>query len=182
MIRENKIMATKRKKEINKILIVTLIILLVVFSVLFYKNVLSSDYSKLLNQSQQNPSTNIFSSESLKFRINIPNNFEAEEKLTTVRFTKGTEEILISRVSTNFNNITDYLNDLGNKNNFMFKELVRSGDKKTTVLKTTLKFLNGQEKIEYFIYTDNWVYSLSSSSEALDSNLDQIAQSFKYLP
>lgn len=174
-------MAAKRKKKINRTLTVTLIILLVVFSVLFYKNVLNNESSKLLNQSQQNQKTT-YSSPSLKLKINIPTRYQVAEAFNRITLSNASGRIIIDSTGTNFKTIDEYLEDLTQKNNLNIsskQKLVIDGKEAIEIV------AKGREQTEkdIMIYATEWtVYTFSTTSEELYPDLDQIAQSFKYTP
>lgn len=121
--------------------------------------------------------TKTFQSKNLKFSIVVPANFQVEEKFTRVTITAPDGLIYITRSGTNFSNLDDYLYDLENKNHFNLKNRQKFSRDSLTIISG----FKDKEK-EYFIFVDNWVYLLSTSSESLFDDLDQIAQSFKYIP
>lgn len=117
------------------------------------------------------------SSSVLKFSIELPEGFKAEEKLGSVNIGSPEGQIYIDRNGTNFSNLADYLKDLEEKNRFILL------DKKSLQINglSAIAGQVGKEK-SYFIYTENVVYNLTAKTEALFDDLDQIAQSFKYTP
>lgn len=118
-----------------------------------------------------------FQSESQNFSVMIPAKFQVKEKFTTVEFSIQGDLIMISRNSTNFDNIDDYLNNLAKLNKVELK-----GKEKLTInsLSATRAFVDNTKT--YFLHTGNRVYSISTSTEILYHELDQIAQSFRYIP
>lgn len=123
------------------------------------------------------------SSETLKFSIKFPNNFTAEEKFSTVTLTSNNEIILISRNGTNLISLAKYLDYFDSKRKLTVNESeeIRIENYQAVARLVTFK----EEKIKQksiFIYIDNNVYIISTENEALFSDLDQIAQSFRYTP
>lgn len=120
---------------------------------------------------------------SLKFNVDIPSEFTASQKFTDVILESNDGNIIISRVSTNYNNAQDYLDDLSQKNKFLITIKEEISVNKIKGIRTTLKNTtdNSQQKI-IILFVDNLIYSFSTSSEALYPTLDQIAQSFRYTP
>lgn len=126
-------------------------------------------------------SQRLFSSKSLDFSVELPKGFEVEEKFTTVVLKSSDGEILISRAGSNFDNIDDYLADLTVRNKLRFRE-----KKKLTINDLEAirgKFTEeGREEIIFFIYVEDRVFSISTTSNPLFDDLDQIALSFHYTP
>lgn len=140
----------------------------------------TSSYSSTNSKAESTKSaeqTKAFQSKNMRFSINVPLDFATQEKFTTLILTKNDNEIKISRVATNFDNLEDYLVDLSNKNKFTVL------DSKKLIINefSSVQGNINQERI-YFIYADSWVFSMSTTSEALFDDLDQIAKSFQYTP
>ncbi|MEN9407099.1 MAG: hypothetical protein RLZZ455_315 [Candidatus Parcubacteria bacterium] len=114
----------------------------------------------------------------LNFSIDVPSDYVIEEKYSLVILKSNVGEIAISNNGTNFETIDQYLNDLGVKNHFSLT------DKEDLVINSypAAKLIIGK-RVDYFIYATEWtVYTLSTDSEALYDDLDQIARSFRYIP
>ena len=124
-----------------------------------------------------------FQSQLMKFSIQLSNDFQIEEKFTTVILSSSKGEILISRNGTNFKNLKDYLNDLDTKNKVTIVEQKTLSINDYEVFLRSEKY-SGSEKMTkvYVIYVDNWVFAISTTSESLYDDLDPIAQSFRYTP
>lgn len=157
------------------------ILAVVIASVLFI-----SVLPKLMNRQipqndsvQSTPNTKTFkSSEVMKFSVDLPNEFSAVENLGRVTIKSDSQrEIYINQVGTNFENVSAYLKDLQNKNNFT---LMNEKIMKINNLEA-ISGNKGKEKI-YFIYTSYDIKTISTTSEELYDDLDQIAQSFRYTP
>ena len=118
-----------------------------------------------------------FQSKFMKFSIELPNNFFAEEKLGSVIINSPEGKIFIDKNGTNFGNLDDYLSDLSIKNKIELKTQTKLT---ITGLDAIAGFID-QEK-NYYVYADNSVFLLSTTSESLYPDLDQIAQSFRYIP
>ncbi|KKR11039.1 MAG: hypothetical protein UT39_C0012G0061 [Candidatus Woesebacteria bacterium GW2011_GWA1_39_21] len=85
--------------------------------------------------------------------------------------------IYININGTNYSDLTDYLNDLEVKNKFTLtnkKDLIVASYPAITGMIEKDKF--------YYIYVRGIVYSLSTKDVDLYSDLDLIAQSFRYTP
>ena len=117
------------------------------------------------------------SSSVMKFSITLPNNFLVEERFGSVRIETPTGEILIGQNGTNFNDLIGYIEN--SQNNF-----------KSRIVNREDLIINGLESIKgiiedesvYLIYADYRVYSISTRTQPLYDDLDQIAQSFRYVP
>lgn len=119
----------------------------------------------------------------MKFSIRIPEDFSIEEKFTRVKLNKNEEDIYIEKVGTNFSNVEDYLADLhkSNKTQILSQETKKIGSYIAILETIKSPNKNAIEKV-YSIYVDNFIYTFSTSSESLYDDLDQIAQSFRYIP
>ena len=146
---------------------------------------LPSDHQPL-NADSSSPGTDLklFGSKNLKFAVQLPVDFEVEEKFSGVIIESEGGEIILSRVATNFTELKDYLDDLEKNNKFIIDKRESRDINRMEAVKGIIKS-NVNSKIDekiYFIYSDNWVYSLSTKITVLYSDLDQIAQSFRYTP
>lgn len=173
---------TKEKNNKNRNLIILAVVILVTVGVFVLINLSQSTYkSGALNNPQQ---TKTFqSSDVMDFYIVIPEEFKVDENFTSVIIVAGSEgKILIGRSGTNFDNLNDYLDDLNTKNRSQVIDSQSSSINEYAAVKQKLvnEDLQDSNRITYFIYVDGWVYSLSTSSESLYDDLDQIAKSFKY--
>lgn len=172
------------KKRENKFLSFIVVIVLMVFVGAIYI-VLSSGNLYQNTSNNQQTSSQVYKSKTLKFSIIIPSKFQAEERFTTILLKSSDGEIQINRNGTNFVNVEDYLNNLSAKNRIVIedKEDLTINDLKT--LKATITYPGGPKNGErtYYIYNNDYaIYSLFTSSGDLFDDLDKIAQSFKYTP
>lgn len=143
-------------------------------------------------QAKQTPPTSpasqelkTFQSKNLKFSIQIPTDFQTEEKFTRVTLSNtNRDEIFINRIATDFSNLEDHLNDLNKKNKVEVIEQKSIAINKYQALVRLIKYPGGPSQGErvYNIFVDNWVYSISTTFESLYDDLDQIARSFRYIP
>lgn len=141
------------------------------------------------NPSQSNkdssPSASLktYTSKNLKFNVDIPSELAVNQKFTDIIIGSNSENIIISRVSTNYNNAQDYLEDLSQKNKYLVKNKEEISIDKIKGIKTTLEnTIDSSEQKVIILYVDNLIYSLSTSTPSLYPILDQIAQSFRYTP
>ncbi|MBI4084532.1 MAG: hypothetical protein HY431_01360 [Candidatus Levybacteria bacterium] len=143
----------------------------------------TKNLSSVNNYQQPNTSQNTtFQSKNLKFIVLAPKNFEIEESFTSVIFKNEEGEIVLGRSGTNFKKLEEYLEDLSIKNRATITNR-QYFNGQPNIVKGRIRYQNIQtEKEIYFIYNDNWVYSLSTDSEALFDDLDEIAKSFRYRP
>ncbi len=177
-------------KKLNKKTIILDLVILGVFLILGYyfvvKLVANSSYS--LRQQTNNSNLNqakTYASKTLKFTIDVPSQFQINERLTEVHLADNAkEEVIISRVGTNFSNIDDYMNDLSIKNKINREDVIKVNINGLNGIREIVKYPGGPQMGEktYYIYSENWVYYISTNSESLFSDLDKIAQSFKYTP
>ncbi len=171
----------------NTIIFLILIGVLVIGVILYSKfNLLTKNNSSLpkTGNSQSNDSgqttqkqIKTYQSKNLKFSVNFSGDFQIEERFNSVFLNSDNKMIIIERIGTNFSTIDEYLEDLGSKNKFMLK----NKQKKQVNGAEAIMVYIGDEK-NYFIYVSDSVYSFSTSDKSLYDDLDQIAQSFKYIP
>lgn len=117
------------------------------------------------------------SSNVMKFSISVPASYNVIEKLGAVTISTPNGKIYIDRNGTNFDNLEDYLEDLNQKNKTILSQKLNLKIDDLIVISGIID----KRKI-YFIYKNYFVYTLSTDSEALFDDLDQIAQSFNYIP
>ena len=123
------------------------------------------------------------SSSAMDFTVQIPQDYDIDEKLTHIDFRNKKDFIGVDRTdASGFNSLKDFLAYVDDKNKLKLtptiKELKINGQPAITRME-----VRGSIRYKmYYIHADNWVYVFSTKSESLDSDLDQIAQSFKYTP
>lgn len=174
----------KKKQHLNNNLNYPLIII-VVFSLIAIVYIIMRA-NREQNVSYLTPSytptrtiqTKIYSSKEMKFSIDVPTDLKIDEKFFRVTLSSANGNIYIERNGTNFSNIDDYLNDLDKKNNSvtLSKEKININN-----FPAIRGIVNGDRY--YFIYADKWtIFTLFVASKSLFSDLDKIAQSFRYTP
>jgi hypothetical protein len=125
----------------------------------------------------------LFQSASLDFTVSVPDFYSVEEKLTIVRFEANGGQIDVIRNATDFDTLDEYLLNSDSQKNLEVS-YVNSLSVNGYPVKNRIE-LNRDSKTTqkvYYIYVDNWVYIISTKFEALFSDIDQIAQSFRYVP
>lgn len=175
-----------KKTKINSPLIIIAVLILIV---IVYFITRPSNFSPPFSNNYPTPTkiqnvNQVYASKTLKFTIIFPSQFKVEERFTTASINSIEGEILLSRVATDFENIEDYLNDLSVKNRIKItnRENIKINSLDGIRGKIDYAPTTNPTKYAYFVYADNWVYSLSTSSPALFDALDTIAQSFRYTP
>lgn len=169
-------------KRKNNILLILGIIAIVIISLTLY-------LSKYLNKTPQQNSMNfgqtkIFQSKNLNLSLQISNKLQVLEKTTFVNLISQDRIINVSRIATNFDDISSYLKDFDSKRTVKIEQEHKLKINDYPSVDRMELFNNGpvaKQKV-YYIYINNWIYSLSTSSESLYDDLDQIAQSFRYTP
>ncbi len=136
-----------------------------------------------IDNNNQNTQSKEYYSKLLKVWMNIPQNFGVEDKGIQIILSKEDRKINVGRSGTNFNNVTDYLSDFDNLRNVAVeqKEKVNIDGNETIVRVENFPQQGVTQKV-YYIYVDSVVFTLSTQSESLYADLDQIAQSFRYIP
>ena len=176
----------------TKILLSVLIITAVLVGGYFgYKEISQTPEGKTTPASTITPVTSpgnqelkTFKSKNIQFAVQVPKNFEVQEKIAYVDLISSVGRINLSRNATNFDSIKDYLNDFDSKREVEVSNEVIINIGAYDSIKRIENFNIGpiDEQNLYFIYVDNWVYSISTSTQSLYPVLDQIAQSFRYIP
>jgi len=165
------------KKRENKFLSFIVVVIIIIFAAAIYMVVSSGNLYK--NTPDIQPTSNqIYKSKAMKFSIDVPSDFQVEENLPTITVKNAKGVIYIDRSGTNFETLEEHLNNLSRLNHFVISS-------KENVSINSLPAVKGiiDGKMHYFIYAKPWtVYSIFTSSQALFSDLDKIAQSFKYTP
>lgn len=174
---------TKKTSYKNKRLYLLIGILFILFISLFWLRVRQNP-SYISPQQTQKTSSQKFYSKTLKLEIESPNGYKVEQDDTFIDLITNNGKLNISRIATNYDDISNYVKDFDSKRKIVVREervLMINDLESITRIE---KFLGGSidEQKVYFIYVNNWVYSLSTSSPALYGDLDTIVQSFKYVP
>lgn len=173
----------------NILIILAVVVALAVGSVIYFQLNSTQNSPSLRNSYiQSSPSSipassnnagqmKIYQSKTLKFRLNLPNEYQVEDKLGSVTISSDRGEIFIDRNGTNFENLEDYVIDLEDKNKYPLTS-------KKNLIINNLEAITGLGKNEriFFIYKEHFVYTISTTSKSLFNDLDQIAQSFRYTP
>ncbi len=134
-----------------------------------------------IDNDQQNFKT--YKSSSFDFEINIPPKFTVVEKATYVNFeaSEGLIDLIVNR--TNLDNLADYIRFFDTKRNLgILSERNLVIDNNESLERVELNRDNGVSQKVYYIYHQRSVYLLSTNATSLYSDLDQIAQSFRYTP
>lgn len=168
----------------NILIVLVILAAITVGGFVYYKSGIPTTIPNRVSTSTELISTNsaeqttIFkSSSTMKFSIKVPSSYKVSEKLGSVTINTETGQILISRNGTNFDNLKDYINYSQNN----LKNRMKNQQELTINELDAISASIDNENI-YYIYTENAVYSISTSTEALFDDLDKIAQSFKYTP
>ena len=124
-----------------------------------------------------------YSSKSMKFSIDVPDRFHVSDAVDKLTLLDNNKEINIIRNGTDYENISDYIANFDARRNLIASETKTISIGGNEAVSRMVEFLDQNVKQKsYYIYVDNWVYILSTSSESLFPVLDQIAQSFRYTP
>ncbi len=119
-----------------------------------------------------------YESKDMHIKINVSNVFQILEDENSLTLHHQNGDIFIKRRQINAESIDEFMQEMTDENLF-------SLTKKNRLTINGFSAVKGQMGNEqyYFIYTDNgYVYSFSTSSDLLLESLNEIAQSFHYLP
>jgi len=125
------------------------------------------------------------SSSAMKFTIQYPSNYLLIDKVDMVEMSNsnGSGSIFIIRNGTNFNSLEGYIENFDSK-----RKVNLSSTQSLTIdgFETMSRIIytpgNKITQKSYYIFVNGTVYILSTQLESLYSDLDQIAQSFRYTP
>ena len=122
--------------------------------------------------------TKIFHSSSvMRFSIALPATYRVEEKFAKVTISTSTGEIYINQIGTNHDNLEDFLEQVKEENKISLIE------ERRLIINNLPAILWGKtDERLYILYHENTVYTISTKFKSLYTDLDQIAQSFKYNP
>lgn len=116
------------------------------------------------------------SSSTMNFSVALPIKFIAEDKLDLIYFRIDGEEIVVDINFTNYPDLTSHLSD---PRNDLLSRISEKSEFSLNGYEAMSGMLDGKKY--YFIYVDNAVYFLSTTSPELYDELDAIALSFQYL-
>ena len=164
-----------------------LIIIILTVGVAIYLFVSRGTYAPQNSYTTPSPSpTNVvlktFQSKLMKFSIATPAEFDSVENLGRVTISASQGKLYVDRNATNFYNLDDYLIDLNNRNK---PEVLNENEElidNYQAVSRLIRFGTGEVQKEIIIFADGWIYNIFTNVESLYSNLDQIAQSFRYAP
>ena len=160
----------KKKSKTQRKVIITLVVLVIIFLSLFYLR--NSLYSFDLDNET-------YKSDILNFMINLPANFKVSDTGITLVLKNSNGEVSIIRNGTQYDDLKSYLVAQDLDSNYVIQDVVNMKVDGLTVVARTESY--GDKNIKfYYVYAPNSVYILSTSSEDLYDELDQIAKSFKY--
>lgn len=173
----------------NKYILTIVGIIAIIFFALFLSRV---SYTKpeviiqsLTSPTQTSLSEREYISKDLEFSITIPEEHKIiDEGSSFLTLQRDGNDIDIDRISTNYLQLTDYIENLEEKNNLDIEILqslnVNQLPSMIGIIKANLT--NSSEKI-YFIKADTYrIYTISTSSPEAYDDLDKVAQSFRYIP
>ena len=170
----------------KNILFIALASTLVVSIFVYWKYLFKARETSIKTQNVETPEfgLNSFRSDNLDFTVYIiPQRFEIKEGLSYVEFRSGEGVVDSGRNdATGFEDLNGYLTDLDEINKT--KDISEIRELEINGYPTRVRDeVRGLVKFRmYYIYVDDWVYVFSTKSESLYSDLDQIAQSFRYTP
>lgn len=176
-----------KQKGWSKILLILVISLITGILLYLYKSKIINFTKDIDTQGIINRNTDInqeFTSVYLKFNLKIPNNFTGVDEPSRIALATQEGSVYIIRNGTQYKDLDTYLSnfDKNTKLNVIKDEklLINGYQARLRVFDDT-DVAQSKEKI-YFIFIDNFVYKLSTTYESLFDDLDQVAQSFRYIP
>src|SRR3989337_3905388 len=117
-----------------------------------------------------------FKSRNLDFEVQIPKDYEINEKLTFVELKFNQYLIDIIRNGTNFDLLEEYLENFDKtrklKTEEQENELINNYQ---AVRRIETNLDSGVKEKVYYFFVDSWVYTLSTSSESFGAGNDFLA-------
>jgi hypothetical protein len=169
--------------KMRKIIILASVVIILIFGVGFvFKRIQKQTTGNLLpTPTIINTNLKTFSSTTMKLIFKFPEQFRVDENMGLVTIVSTDGKITLSRVSTDYNSLNDFLKDLDSKNK---PKILEDRDIQNNQYIEKLRYIEirGKEEKIYWVFTDGWVYSISTIDSSLYPDLDQIAQSFRYTP
>lgn len=176
-------MADHMKREGNiKIVVVAIAALSLILAVFWYREKTNQSTKQQVTDTTSQP-TKTFESKVMRFSIETPVEFTIVNKEPVIELNSPKGRVLISRNGTNFDTIEKYLVDFDARRRLKISEENKIIIEGRDTISRMMTF--PEEKTEqksYFLLVDNAVYTFSTSTPSLYSTLDQIVQTFKYLP
>lgn len=122
-----------------------------------------------------------FESKYLEFSVSLPIGFQAIDETSRITINSSNSQISVTRNGTQFKNLDGYIKDFDSKRKLTAKDIENTTINGHESLSREVMFpdQNYTQK-SYYIYVNNVVYVLSTNTQALYDDLDQIARSFKY--
>lgn len=113
----------------------------------------------------------------MRFSITLPATYKVEEKFAKVTISTPAGNIYINQIGTNYDNLEDFLRQVKEDNKILPIE-----EKTLIINNLPAMFWGKSDERLYIIYHENTVYTISTKFKSLYTDLDKIAQSFKYIP
>lgn len=161
-------------KHHHSVAVVVLVGVILLFLLLFFTIFPNSNKdASLLNGQRQ-----MYHSDFLNISFAVPNNYLVKELHNFITVTNNdSEEIEISRIGTNSDSLEDYLYSIDQTSNKIY-----AGQEIFVINGFPVVRIGTNDKRYYLFYKKNFVYSISTTAPDLYDELDQVAQSFKYIP
>ncbi len=171
----------KLSKNFYKLLLFIFTVVVVLSYLFFYRNFINQVFPKQNKNSQQD--RQYFESPHWNFSIVIPKEYTIKEASSYIDLYKSDKKINISKNGTNFNNVKDYLDEFDRKRALIVNSLseFKIDGYDGIVREEVFENLKIKQKV-YYIYLNSSVYTFSTESTDLYTDLEQIVKSFEYLP
>lgn len=178
-------------KTRRSIVVILLIVVSLLFLGLYFFGKKSERTNSKLNSNASPSKINIdkdggqrrtYVSSNLDFKVQIPANFTTKEGLTYVDFSLDKSMIGTARTANSYDNLDKFLVFMDEKNDQTNVPLIKKIDTSSYPIVVREEIRSGTVYRMYYVFTGQWVYTFSTSSENLYDDLDQIVQTFQYTP
>jgi hypothetical protein len=169
------------KKQKNKIYILIVILVVFIGVFIFLKKPASQTITN--NSIVSTDANRKFYSKQFKLELNVPNQFKIVTNDVSISMVKNAQTITLIRNGTNFPALSEYIKDFDSKRDIRIVQSMNNPiaglDSLSRIIKTSDRVITQKS---YYIFIENTVYIISTSSPELYEDLDKIAKSFHYIP
>ena len=169
----------KKQKQQKNITFMGITILILLLSTVAW--FASSPQKEMQSTVQKSEDIEHFTSENLDISFDAKTPVLMKDLLISVILDYDGKEILISRSSSDYQNVDDYLAGLISLNHLNVKtrkDISIDGSPAVILFTDSM----GVDHPTYFVVKDGWVYSIDTTHPELFDDLDKIAKSFHYNP
>ncbi len=120
----------------------------------------------------------------LKVNFEYPVKYTIQDTYNDITLTKGTHQLQIGRIATNYDTVEGYIDSLERLNHVRIIDRHKQRINGIQTIKGVIKHNKANsDTYIYFLYPTEWtIFTVSTNEEALIPELDLMVQSFQYVP